>query len=243
MEMIYPKLKLKLPLSGKETEARPFTVAEEKILLMASESKDPNEIREAVWQCVENCTGLLASQIPWLDVNYLFIILRSKSVGNTISMNYTCQNVVDKPDADPGESGPCGCVFETNQDITTIQIDESKIEKEIQLPGYHLTMDWPSHAAMNLVIPNESDFDFKIRIMWDCLVTIYNGTKDEVFSKKDINMEDFQTFAESLSSEHFMKLEEYLDNLPSLYLEHTQDCPKCGFTHTMRHDEFADFFI
>ena len=115
--MALPKIELPaydftIPSSGKQIRVRPFTVKEEKMLLMAIESKAPSDIILTVKQVINNCIldgDLDVDKMPFFDIDYLFIFLRAKSVGETVAVKLTCNNVVDDK--------PCGNEFMAEMDI------------------------------------------------------------------------------------------------------------------------------
>ena len=112
-----PIYDITLPSNGKTIKIRPFLVKEEKLLLMAIESKDNDNIIKTTKQVINNCIvsgDLDLEKIPFFDVDYLFIALRAKSIGEKIETSYVCNNVVD--------GNKCGGVFETDIDISNCVI-------------------------------------------------------------------------------------------------------------------------
>ena len=113
-----PTYDLKLPSNGKEVTFRPFLVKEEKLLLMAAKSNDANEIIKTTKQVINNCiiepSDLNVDTLPFFDVDCLFIAMRAKSVGESIKVNFVCQNSV--------ENAKCGGKFEIAIDISNVFI-------------------------------------------------------------------------------------------------------------------------
>ena len=123
-----PVYELDLPLSKKHISFRPFLVKEQKNLLMALEADDAETIERNIKQILHNCTltdDIEIDRLPVVDVEYYFINLRAKSVGEVVESKYKCNNEVD------GKT--CGNIMETNVDLTKIQITNNEINPEIQI--------------------------------------------------------------------------------------------------------------
>ena len=112
-----PVYEIKIPSNGQSITVRPFTVKEEKLLLMALESDDDLEIVNTTKQIINNCIvseKIDVNTLPFFDVDYLFIALRAKSIGEKVDIKYTCKNVVD------GQI--CGASFNAEIDVSNVKI-------------------------------------------------------------------------------------------------------------------------
>ena len=143
-----PAYELEIPSSGKTIRVRPFTVKEEKMLLMAVESGVQSEIITTVRQVINNCIldgDLDVDKMPFFDVDYLFTFLRGKSVGETIEVKLTCNNVV--------EDGICGNQFVADMDIGKVElIKDENISNDIKLgPQAGVKMRYPNYSIMRKV--------------------------------------------------------------------------------------------
>ena len=121
-----PTYDVKLPSSGQIVKIRPFLVKEEKLLLMAVESDDTNEIINVTKQVINNCiinNDVNVEALPFFDVDYLFIALRAKSVGESIEVKFTCNNMVN--------DAMCNNVFPANIDIANCEIVKDDTIKNI----------------------------------------------------------------------------------------------------------------
>lgn len=232
-----PIYDITLPSNGKTIKIRPFVVKEEKLLLMAIESKDNENIIKTTKQVINNCIisgDLDLEKMPFFDVDYLFIALRAKSIGENIETSYVCNNMVD--------GNKCGGVFEAVIDISNCVIEKKDdITMDISISGkISIKMKYPSYSIMKMITGNESNFQKKIRIISSCIDRIANG--DQTYSSKDFSKEELIEFIEGLTSEQFVKLEAFVDNLPSFVIESGGTCPKCGFEHKVKYTDFTRFF-
>ena len=232
-----PIYDITLPSTGKTIKIRPFVVKEEKLLLMAIESKDNENIIKTTKQVINNCIvsgDLDLEKMPFFDVDYLFIALRAKSIGENIETSYVCNNLVD--------GNKCGGVFEAVIDISNCVIEKKDdIVMDISISSkITVKMKYPSYSIMKMITGNENNFQKKIRIISSCIDRISNG--DKTYSSKDYSREELVEFIEGLTSEQYKKLESFVDNLPSFAIESNGTCPKCGFEHKIKYTDFTRFF-
>lgn len=232
-----PVYDVKLPSNGKTVRIRPFLVKEEKLLLMAIESKDNENIIKTTKQVINNCIvsgDLDLDKMPFFDIDYLFIALRAKSIGEKIETSYVCNNVVD------GQK--CGGVFEASIDISNCVIEKNDdITMDIVLSGkLSIKMKYPSYSIMKMITGNENNFQKKVRIISSCIERIVNG--DKIYSSKDFSKEELVEFIDGLTHEQYAKLEAFVDNLPSFAIESSGICGKCGFEHKIKYTDFTRFF-
>lgn len=232
-----PTFTLKVPSTGKEATFRPFVVKEEKLLLLASESNDSNEIIKTTKQVINNCLvsgDLNVEKLAFFDVDYLFVALRSKSIGETVDLKYRCNRKID--DAD------CRQLFDVKLNIASYEVygaDPEKLNIDLQ-NGVKLKMKYPTYTAMKLVNSATNPFDKKIDLLINCIDIIYN--KDEVLTAKDFSKEDLKGFIENLSEAQFRKLDEFINDLPFFQFTSEATCPKCGFNHKIKVQDFESFF-
>lgn len=232
-----PTYVIKLPSNGKEVTIRPFLVKEEKLLLIALESNDSNDIINTTKQVINNCIvdgNVNVETLPFFDIDYLFIALRAKSVGESIEIKFTCNNEVE------GER--CGAVFPAKIDISNCEIiSNPEISKEIRLSGIVMVkMKYPSYSAMKVIMSDEDEITRKVKIIANSIELIQE--KDKVYTNKDFTKEELITFIEGLTQDQFKKLELFVDNFPSFIITSEAKCVKCGFDHKLRYNEFTSFF-
>lgn len=242
MEIALPKIdvpvyELKLPSSGKSVRVRPFLVKEEKLLLIAVESKDQNTIIQTTKQIITNClidNDINVDRLPFFDVDYLFIALRAKSIGETVSVNFIC-NIF-------GAEGKCGTMFPVDIDISKCDVRKADgIEQNIKMTDkVTFKMKYPSYDVMKRFMENEDALSKKIKVIAASIEQIVDG--DKVLSTKDFSREQLEQYVESFTEEQFKKLEQYVDNFPSFVIKAEGTCPKCKFDHKLEYTDFTSFF-
>lgn len=232
-----PVYELTLPSTGKTIKVRPFIVKEEKLLLMALASSDDNQIIETTKQIVNNCIlskGVNIDKLPYYDIDYLFIALRAKSVGETIDVNFICNNKPDK-------QTKCGFIFPVKIDIANVKVLNNDHTREITLPsGLVVRMKHPSYATMKRMMSNEDNLTKKIKLIASCIEMVIDG--DKTFTPKDFSVEEFEGLIENMTEQYFKMLESFVDNMPYFVVSAQHDCPKCGFAHKIDYKDFTSFF-
>jgi hypothetical protein len=227
-----------IPSSGKVIKVRPFTVKEEKLLLLAIESNTPADIIASVKQVINNCIQddeIDVDKLPFFDIDYLFIYLRAKSVGENAVVNLTCNNTLE-------DGNTCGHIFSTQVDIGNVELVKFEgVENDIRLTGSSgVVMRYPNYSIMRK-IEELPDLDKKTHVIVSSIDYIYD--KKGMHSYKDYTQEELKDFVEGLTEEHYKKLEAYVDRFPTIRGRIEAKCPKCGFNHDVRYTEFYDFFI
>lgn len=232
-----PIYELTIPSSGEMIRVRPFVVKEEKLLMMALASNDENHIIDTTKQIINNCIldeGVSVEKLPFFDIDYLFIALRAKSVGEAIDVNFICNNKID------GEN-KCGFVFPVKIDIANVKVLSNEAKKDIALsPKLIVKMKYPTYTAMKRLMDLEDNLSKKIKLVAACVDVMIDG--DTTHSPKDYSKEEFEEFIENLTEEQFKKLEHFVNNLPYFVVTAEHDCPKCAFHHKIEYKDFTSFF-
>lgn len=232
-----PIYELALPSSGKTVRVRPFLVKEEKLLLIAVESKDQNTIIQTTKQIINNCLvdeDVSVDKLPFFDVDYLFIALRAKSIGETVAVNFIC-NIYK-------EGSKCGTMFPVDIDISKCEIKKKEdITNLIKLTDkVAMKMKYPSYEIMKRFNESEDALSKKIKIIVASIDQIIDG--DKVLASKDFSREELEEYVEGFTEEQFKKLENYVDNFPSFVIKAQGVCPKCKFEHHLEYTDFTSFF-
>ena len=206
-----PTYELNLPSTGKKIKYRPFLVKEEKILILALETRDQNQITNAVKDVLKKCVltrGIKIDDLPTFDIEYLFLNIRAKSIGEDINMIVTCPD--DR---------------ETEVDVT-VYVDEIKVikskehVKDISLDkDMTLRMKYPSLSQFietNFDTEEESQttVDKTFQLIADCMDTVY--TKEDAWESKDYSPNERLEFIEQLSSKQFKEVEKFFATMPKL---------------------------
>jgi hypothetical protein len=231
-----PIYEIKVPSTGNMVKVRPFLVKEEKLLLMSVESNDTADIIKTTKQVINNCLlePLEIDKLPFFDIDYIFIALRAKSIGEKIEVSYTCNNDT--------ENGKCGGVFDADIDVSKCEIEKNEsVDTTIKLSEkLTMKMKYPTYEIMKLINSNESVIERKLRVIMSCVDKIL--TNDNVYTQKDFSKEELRDFLEALTQDQYKKLENFIDNFPTFYIKAEAKCPKCGFEHDIKYQDFARFF-
>ena len=166
-----PTYDFKIPSTGKVIKVRPFTVKEEKLLLMAIESKVASDIIATVKQVSNNCIvegDIDVDKLPFFDIDYLFIFLRAKSVGEVAAVNLTCNNTLE-------DGSTCGHQFLADADIGNVEfVKFDGVEDDIKLgPASGVRMRYPNYGIMRK-IEELPDIDKKTHIIVSSIDYIYD---------------------------------------------------------------------
>lgn len=231
-----PVYTVSIPSSSKEIKVRPFTVKEEKLLLLAAESDSPDDIINTVKQVINNCIirgEFDVDRAPFFDVDYLFIFLRAKSIGESVEVWLTCNNKV--------EDHVCGARFASKLDISNTEIifneDISETIKLDKVSG--VRMKYPSYAIIKK-LDKVPEIEKKTKVIVNSIEHIFD--KNGVYSSKDYSSRQLEDFVGNLTEENYKKLEAFVDGFPAFVVRINEDCPKCGFHHEVRYSDFMDFF-
>ena len=227
-----PSYSLTIPSTKKTINYRPFLVKEQRNLLIALESKDPKQILNAVLVCIESCSpGIDSSKLSTFDVDYIFVQMRSKSVGETTKILSACTE----------------CSHEHTIDINldNINTDYGDIDNVIPItPDISIKMKYPTYADL---MKNDSMFNEDQRateILFETITSCIESvqTQDDNISLKDESKAEVETFINSLTNEQLEKLSIFVDSMPSL--EHTIDytCQSCGHNNSLTLKGIQDFF-
>lgn len=233
-----PTYEIRLPSNDQIIRIRPFVVKEEKLLLMALESGEESDIIQTTQQIVNNCVldNIDIDTLPFFDVDYVFIALRAKSIGESIDIKFTCNHAVQET------SRPCGEIFSAKIDISNYKV----VKNENIVPKINLTsqmsvhMKYPSYSKMRKIMSNYDDFD-KTKIIAECIDMIVDGEK--VYTRKDYTPQEMIDFVEGLPQQFYKRLEEFVDNFPSFVVISNTTCPRCRHEHEIEYKEFTSFFV
>jgi len=205
-----PTYELVLPSSNKKIKYRPFLVREEKILIMALESEDTKQITNAIKTVISNCVitrGIKVDKLSTFDIEYLFLNVRAKSVGETVEVNVTCP--------DDGET----------QVLVEIDIDSIKVQKDpahsniIKLDDtLSVQMQYPSLAQFiesNFETDSgKSQVDESLNIIMSCIKQVYN--EEEAWDATECTKKELKEFIEQMNSGQFKAIEAFFETMPKL---------------------------
>ena len=202
-----PTYGLTIPSSNKKIKYRPFLVKEEKILIIAMESQDDKQIAEAVKDVLGSCIltkGISVDKLSTFDIEYLFLNIRGKSVGETVEVLVTC----------PDDNTTKVPVIVNLDEIQVKRSDDHDID--INLDGkLSMRMKYPS---MGEFVKNNFNVEMKVEDTFDmvcsCIEQVFS--QDESWSASDCTKKELLDFLESLDSSQFKKIEKFFDTMPKL---------------------------
>jgi len=230
-----PSYELELPSTGKRIKYRPFLVKEEKLLVLALETENTKDISTAIKTVLKNCIqsrGVKIDKLPTFDIEFLFLNIRGKSVGEEIEVNLIA------PD-DEVTSVP-----------VTINIDDIKISKKkdhtnkIKLDeSLMMEMKYPSldeFVKNNFDFDGEVDMDQSFDLIASCIDKIYN--EEEVWSTADCTKKEVKDFLEQMNSMQFKEIEKFFETMPKLSHNVTFTNPKTKVESTVVLEGLSSFF-
>lgn len=231
-----PTYELKIPSNGLMIKVRPFKVKEEKLLLIASESNDENDIINTTKQVIKNCIvseDVDIEKLPFFDIDYIFIALRAKSVGESIDVNFTCNNIIN--------GQVCENIFPAKIDIANCRVINSINNMNIEIGrGITFRMKWPTYTALKSIVESSRDIDKELHIIAASIDSIVD--KEKVYTTKDITKDELVAYIENLTQEQYVKLTDFIGNFPSFVVTSNATCDKCGYDHKLEYRNFESFF-
>jgi hypothetical protein len=230
-----PTYELELPSTGETIKYRPFLVREEKLLVLALESEDMKQITTAIKTVIKNCIqskSIKVENLPTFDIEYLFLNIRGKSVGEEIEVNLIAP--------DDGE---------TPVEVK-ILIDDIKVKKDEE----HTTkIKIDNNLMMEMKYPSldqfiKSNFDFNSNNTMDqsfdliasCIDKIYN--EEEVWDTADVTKKELSEFLDQMNSQQFKQIEKFFETMPKLSHEVKLTNPKTEVESTVVLEGLSSFF-
>lgn len=227
-----PEFETVLPSNGKMVKYRPFLVKEEKVLYMALEGGDVGEIANAVTNVLNACTGdaVKVDELPFFDVEHLFLRLRGKSVGEMVQLNFR------------HTEGDCKHITPYEINLEDVQVEKSTgHDYKIQLtPEVGVLMKYPTLKTQGKIqtVANLNDLDKLLEFLADSIDKVYdNSNVYENFTNQDA-----KKFIEGLNKQQFEKLMDFFATMPRLRHEVSYTCPKCGKEENITLEGLASFF-
>jgi hypothetical protein len=231
-----PTYELELPSNEKKIRYRPFLVKEEKILIMALESEDMKQISNAIVQILTECIltkNVKIAELSTFDIEYLFLNVRAKSVGETIEVNITCP--------DDGET----------QVSMEIDIDTIKVQRD---PNHNSIVKLDDTLSMKMKYPSldqfiennfefseeETDVDKSLMMITSCIDMVYNA--EESWSSKDCTKKELKEFVEQMNTKQFKEIESFFTTMPKLSHTIVVKNPKTEIESEVVLEGLASFF-
>ena len=231
-----PTYELELPSTGQSIKYRPFLVKEEKVLVIALESEDNKQITTAIKAVLKSCIltkGVKVESLPTFDIEYLFLNIRGKSVGEELEVNVICP--------DDGETTVPVVI---NLDEIEVQKDENHSNKIKIDDSIMMELKYPS---LDQFIKNNFDFNDKnamdqsFDLIASCIDKVY--TEDEVWATADCTKKEVKEFLESMNSQQFKEIEAFFESMPKLSHTIKVTNPKSKVESEVTLEGLASFFV
>jgi len=215
--------------NGVKVKYRPFLVKEEKILLMSVENNVEQEMVNTLIKTVQTCVltdGIDVTKLPVYDFEWLWLNIRSKSIGETVQLKLKC------PDDETQ-------VVDYDFNIESVKPDFSKkVDTHIHFSkDYGVIMKVPTIIEVS---NKKTIIDLTVNLMRDCIAQIYNG--DEVFETSDLEAKELEQFVDNLTMPQFKKLKDFFETLPIISHKIKYKNPKSGVEHELLLQGASDFF-
>lgn len=226
-----PQYKVELPSTKEQLNMRPYLVKEEKVLLIALESKDAVQIQDAVKNLIMSCYDIKdAKKLTSFDLEYLFLQLRAKSVGEKIALRAKCEE--------------CDTLNDYSVNIDEVKIDNIDKENTFILDEdkkVGLTMRYPTMENLEKLDLSKLDsVEGLMDLISVCVETIFD--EDNVYNADEETKEDLMNFIESFSSTQFAKIQEFFVSIPSMTYNDEIVCTNCGHKNKVELRGLQSFF-
>ena len=231
-----PTYELELPSTGETIEYRPFLVREEKLLVLAMESDDTKSITRAIKEVLKSCikTKINVAKLPTFDIEYLFLNIRGKSVGEEVDVTITC------PDDER-------TTVELKIPIDDIQVEKNKdhyntikLDDELSMKMKYPSLDQFIQSNFDIDETKGSQLEQSFDLIASCIDTIYS--EEEAWPASESSKKELQEFLEQLSSNQFQEIEQFFETMPKLSYDVNVTNPKTKKKSTVTLEGLSSFF-
>ena len=228
-----PTYELEIPSTDEKISYRPFLVKEEKILLMAMESGKNEDIVNAVKQIVSECTfnKLKLGTMPMFDVEYIFLNIRAKSIGEISKLKLLC------PDDNKTYVN-----VEVNLEDVQVQVGDDHTNKIELTDNMGMIMTYPTIDSFAESGIQQINADNMIDIIGSCILQIYEDNGEKVYEAKDQTKKEMTEFIEQMNTTQFKKVQKFFDTMPRLKHEINVQNPKTKKMNDITLSGLNDFF-
>jgi len=230
-----PKYEMKVPSSKESVTYRPFLVKEEKVLLMALESEDPANTFHALFDTINSCViskNFKEHELAPYDVEYMFLQIRAKSVGETSKISVPCKN--------------CSTANEVAIDLTQVKVEgKGENETDIIELSDEISLKMKTISFKDAIVAQSKNKDLPdieqvMKLLAQCMDSVM--TADTNYKLSDESEEEVIEFIESLSSKQFEKIKQWVDNLPQVKYDLKLTCKECGENNDREVTGLTNFF-
>lgn len=229
-----PTYELTVPSTGKTIKYRPFLVKEEKVLLIAMESEDEKMIRDAVIDILKNCVltrGVKVEQFAMFDIEYIFLKIRSKSVGERVEMNLLCK-----------DDNETRVNYELDLESVQVNFPEGHDKKIMLSESEGIIMKYPGFEQFikTQILQKNPSTEEVFEIVIDCVNQIFSG--DEVWEASTTSKKEISEYIEGLTTAQFEKIQKFFITMPKLSHNITIKNPNTGVESEYEIEGLVNFF-
>jgi len=228
-----PTYELAIPSTDDKIKYRPFLVKEEKILLIAMESGETKDMLQAVKDIVDECTfnKLNLGTMPMFDIEYIFLNIRAKSVGEVSKLKVLCQDDMETYAS-----------VEIDLNDIEVQVNEGHTNKIELTDEMGVIMKYPTIDSFNVNNITDITTDNMLEVIAACIAQIYDKKGEEVYDSKDSTQKELIEFVEQLNTTQFQDIQKFFDTMPSLKHTITVKNPKTKKESEVTLTGLSDFF-
>ena len=229
-----PTYEMTIPSTKQKVKYRPFLVKEEKSLMIAHQSEDQTTMLDTLKGVVDACTfgKVDVSKLAMFDIEYIFIQLRAKSVGEISELIFSCK-----------QCGDPKAKMKVNIDLTQLEVTFDP-ENKMDIPLFDdvgVKMKYPGIETVNkLKGLSDNDVDSVFEVIIGCIESIYDN--ENVYAASEQSKEDLTNFVNNLTQEQFSKLQKFFETMPKLEKVIEFDCPVCKYHHKQTIQGLEGFF-
>jgi len=230
-----PTYELELPSTKQKIKFRPFLVKEEKLLVLALETEDSAQITTAITQVIKGCIltkNVKVEELPTFDIEFLFLNIRGKSVGEEVEVNVIC------PDDGETEVPVKIALDEIEVKFNEEHSTKIKIDDNLMMEMKYPSLD--QFIKNNFDFNNESTMDQSFEIIGSCIDKIFN--EEEVWAAEDFSKQEVEEFLEQMNSSQFKEIEKFFNTMPKLTHEIKVKNPKTKKSSTVVLEGLSSFF-
>ena len=234
----HPILNINLHSLGREVKFRPFLVKEEKLLLIAKESKEFDDVRMAVMQIIQNCCledTVDVTKLPLFDIEMIFVTLRSKSVGEMVQLVFHCTNEVD------GKVCNTDTDYALNLEKVKYQFPDGHTNTVMITDKMGIKLKYPTLSEEIQFTANDEVFESVLHVLFNYVDCIFDA--ENVYKPEDFGQQEFIEFVESLTVDKLNAIQAFFTTSPKVVLEDQTACKECGFEHKIYSEDLLSFFI
>lgn len=233
----YPISQIYLKSLDRDVKFRPFLVKEEKIFLIAKESKDPDDIKNAILQIITNCCleDIDITKIPLFDIEMIFVKLRAMSVGESVQLEFHCKNEVDGVECDTTTP------YTLNLDKVKYVEPKGHTSKVMLTDKIGLKLKYPDLGISFTVEDEDNLYEVAMGVLFNNVEYIFD--EESIYKPADYTEEEFEMFVEHLTLNKMKEIQNFFNTSPKVVLEDDVECHKCGFKHKIYSEDLLSFFI